>query len=360
MDSAYLILSAALIVAAAIVAFALRRPAAPVLEPPKPDPRLDALLTAQGEIKGQFSQTVAQQAELQRTLTERMDALNKRMGDTLTESATKTAETIAGIGERLNVIDTAQKNITALSSQVVSLQEILSDKQTRGAFGQERMEAIIEDQLTPEHYTFQHTLSNGSRPDCIIRLSKESGLVVVDSKFPLEAFELLRAAATDDERKNAMARMRSDVQKHVKDISDKYVIKGETQTPVIMFVPSESVFSELHFGFPEIMRKARDANVAIVSPHLLWLALNTMRAVLRDVKMRESAHLIQKEVGALLDDVRRMSDRVTNLRSHFEQTNKDIGQIETSMRGIDRHAERIAQVDIEQTDGAPASLAKPA
>ena len=291
-------------------------------------------------------------------LAARIDALDKRLGETLTDSATKTAATIAGIGERLTVIDEAQKNISALSNQVVGLREILSDKQTRGAFGQERMETIIEDQLTPEHYAFQFTLSNGSRPDCIIRLSKESGLVVIDSKFPLEAFELLRTAATDEERRIGMSRMRADVQKHVKDVADKYIIKGETQTPVIMFVPSESVFSELHFGFPEIMRKARDSNVAIVSPHLLWLAVNTMRAVLRDVKMRENADLIQKEVGALLDDVRRMSERMGKLRDHFDQTNRDIAQIETSIRGIDRHAERIAQVDLAPPEEAPA-LPKP-
>jgi DNA recombination protein RmuC len=241
----------------------------------------------------------------------------------------------------------------------VSLQEILSNKQTRGAFGQERMEAIIADQLTPEHYEFQHTLSNGSRPDCIIRLSKETGLVVIDSKFPLEAFEALREAATDEERKAAMARMRADVQKHVKDICGKYIIKGETQTPVIMFVPSESVFSELHLGFPEIMRKARESNVAIVSPHLLWLAVTTMQAVLRDVKMRESADLIQKEVGLLLDDVRRMGDRVGKLRDHFDQTSKDIEQIETSMRGVDRHAERIASVDFAGEGEAKLRLVKP-
>jgi DNA recombination protein RmuC len=219
MDFAYLILAATLIVAAAIVAFALRRPAAP--EPPKLDPRLDDVIRGQGSIAGQFQQTLDSQMRLQTMLAERIEALDKRLGESLTDSATKTAATIASIGERLTKIDEAQKNITALSSQVVSLQEILSDKQTRGAFGQERMEAIIEDQLTPEHYTFQHTLSNGSRPDCIIRLSKESGLAVVDSKFPLEAFELLRAAASEDERKGAMARMRTDVQKHVKDISDK-------------------------------------------------------------------------------------------------------------------------------------------
>ena len=345
MDFAYIILAASLIVAAAIVAFALRRSVPPIVEPPKPDPRLDTLIAAQGEITGKFTQTVTAQAELQRTLTEQIDSLKKQVGDSLAENNVKTAATMTSIEERIGKIDEAQKNITALSSHVTSLQEILSDKQARGAFGQERMETIISDQLTPEHYEFQHTLSNGTKPDCIIRLSKESGLVVIDSKFPLEAFELLRAADSDAERKIAMARMKADVQKHVKDISTKYIIKGETQTPVMMFVPSESVFSELHFGFPEIMRKAREDKVAIVSPHLLWLAVTTMQAVLRDVKMRENAHVIQKEVGALLSDVQRMSDRIGKLREHFDLTNKDIGLIETSMRGVDRHAERIAAVD---------------
>jgi DNA recombination protein RmuC len=153
--------------------------------------------------------------------------------------------------------------------------------------------------------------------------------------------------------------MRADVQKHVKDIAGKYLIRGETQSPVIMFVPSESVFAELHLGFPEIMRKAREAGVAIVSPHLLWLAVTTMQAVLRDVKMRESAGLIQKEVGALLDDVRRMSERVAKLRDHFDQTTKDVGMIETSMRGIDRHAERIAAVDVAGEGETKLRLVKP-
>jgi DNA recombination protein RmuC len=344
MDLAYIILAGALVVSAALVVFALRRPAA---APVPPDPRLDTVIAAQGEIVGQFRQTVAQQAELQRTVTDQIAALTKQMSDSLTDNSTKTAASVADIGARLTTIDEAQKNITALSSQVVSLQEILSDKQARGAFGQERMESIVSDQLTPEHYAFQHTLSNGSRPDCVIRLSHDAGLVVIDSKFPLEAFELIRAASTDEEQKVAVARMRTDVQKHVKDIAAKYIIKGETQTPVIMFVPSESVFSELHYGFPEIMTRAREAKVAIVSPHLLWLAVTTMQAVLRDVKMRENAHVIQKEVGALLDDVRRMTERVGKLRDHFDLTNKDIGLIEASMRGVDRHAERISSVEFD-------------
>jgi DNA recombination protein RmuC len=355
MELGLILLGLAVVVAALVLAFALRRPAAATAS----DPRLDSVIRGQGDIQGQFRQSLDAQTQLQIMLAERIEALDKRLNDSIADSAVKTVATFTSIGERLAKIDEAQKNISDLSSQVVSLQEILSNKQTRGAFGQERMEAIIADQLTPEHYEFQHTLSNGSRPDCIIRLSRESGLVVIDSKFPLEAFELLREAASDEERKTAMARMRTDVQKHVKDIAGKYIIKGETQSPVIMFVPSESVFSELHLGFPEIMRKAREAGVAIVSPHLLWLAVTTMQAVLRDVKMRESADLIQKEVGLLLDDVRRMSDRVGKLRDHFDQTVKDIGQIETSMRGIDRHAERIAEVDFDGEGEAKLRLVKP-
>lgn len=356
MELGLILLSAAVVLAALVLAFTLRK--SPQGEA-RPDPRLDDVIRGQGSIAGKFEQTLTAQAELQRMLAERIEALDKRMNDSIADTATRTVATFTSIGERLAKIDEAQKNISDLSTQVVSLQEILSNKQTRGAFGQERMEAIVADQLAPEHYEFQHTLSNGSRPDCVIRLSKESGLVVVDSKFPLEAFELLRGAATDEERKTANARMRTDVQKHVKDISGKYIISGETQAPVIMFVPSESVFAELHLGFPEIMRKAREAGVAIVSPHLLWLAVTTMQAVLRDVKMRESAGLIQKEVGALLDDVRRMSDRVAKMRDHFDQTTKDIGLIETSMRGIDRHAERIAAVDVAGEGEAKLRLVKP-
>jgi len=355
MELGLILLSLAVVLAAAVLAFTRPRQHVPA----GPDPRLDDVIRGQGNISGQFQQTLDAQARLQTMLAERIEALDKRLNDSIADTATKTVATFTSIGERLSRIDEAQKNISDLSSQVVSLQEILSNKQTRGAFGQERMEAIIADQLTPEHYEFQHTLSNGSRPDCIIRLSKEAGLVVIDSKFPLEAFEALREAATDEERKAAMARMRADVQKHVKDICGKYIIKGETQTPVIMFVPSESVFSELHLGFPEIMRKARESNVAIVSPHLLWLAVTTMQAVLRDVKMRESADLIQKEVGLLLDDVRRMGDRVGKLRDHFDQTSKDIEQIETSMRGVDRHAERIASVDFAGEGETKLRLVKP-
>ena len=347
MDFAYIILAAALILAAAIVAFALRRPpAAPVVEPPKPDPRIDTLIAAQGEIKGQFSNTLTAQAELQRTLTEQIATLNKRLNESLNDSATKATETFTSIQERLKTIDEAQKNIASLGTQVVSLQEILSDKQARGAFGQERMEAIVADQLPPTHYDFQFTLSNGKRPDCIIRIPNVAGVLVVDSKFPLEAFDALRGMTSEDERKQATARLKSDVQKHVKDIAEKYLIPGEVQTPAIMFVPSESVYAELHTSFPDVVQQARRAQVVIVSPHVLMLAINTIQTLMRDAKMREQAHKIQAAVGEMLQDVRRLGERVTALRTHFDRTNKDIGEIETSMKRIETRATRIEKAEL--------------
>jgi DNA recombination protein RmuC len=354
MDFAFVILSVALVAAAAIVAFALlRKPAAP---PAQFDPRLDTVIAAQGEIAGKFGQTIESQASLQKALAERIDVLNARLNETLTTSSDKTNETLNNIGARLLVIDEAQKNIASLGTQVVSLQEILSDKQSRGAFGQERMEAIVADQLPPTHYDFQWTLSNGKRPDCIIRIPNVPGVIVVDSKFPLEAFETLRGLGSDEERKQATARLKSDVQKHVKDIAEKYLIPGEVQTPAIMFVPSESVYAELHTSFSDVVQQARRAQVVIVSPHVFMLAINTIQTLMRDAKMREQAHEIQKEVGALLMDVKRLSERIADLRKHFDTTNKDIGLIETSIKGIDRHALRIGQAELAEPEASKTQL----
>lgn len=290
-------------------------------------------------------------------LAERIEALDKRLGESLTDSATKTAQTVAGIGERLSIIDAAQKNIASLSTQVVALQDILSDKQQRGAFGQERMEAIIADQLAPSLYEFQHTLSNGSRPDCIIRVPNVQAVVVVDSKFPLEAFEAMRGTG-EDERKSLSARLRADVLKHVGDIASKYLIPGETQSPALMFVPSESIYAELHANFADLIQKARQQNVVIVSPHILMLAVNTIQALTRDAKMREQAHQIQNEVVLLLKDVNLLAERVEALRTHFERTSKDIGEIEKPMGRITSRAARIEQADLALPEPTP-SVSKP-
>jgi DNA recombination protein RmuC len=316
-------------------------------------PRLDALAATQSEISGRFAQAIAGQTELQRMLSERIEALDRRLGEGLKESTAKTSETLTGIQTRLTVIDEAQKNIAALSGQVVSLQEILSDKQTRGAFGKAQMEAIVADQLPRTHYDFQWTLSNGKRPDCIIRIPNVSGVIVVDSKFPMEAFEALRGLG-DDERKSASARLKSDMLKHVKDIAEKYLIPGEVQTPAIMFVPSESIYAELHTNFSEVIQQARRQQVVIVSPHVFMLAINTIQTLMRDARMREQAHLIQREVGTLLQDVKRLGERVGKLSNHFGQVEVDLKDIAISTEKIIKRATAIEAVELPPIAGGKA------
>jgi len=323
-------------------------------------PRLEALTTAQNEIAGRFAQALDGQNALQNMLAERIEALDRRLGESLKETATKTAETLGGIQTRLTVIDEAQKNISALSGtlsgQVVSLQEIFSNKQARGLFGQTQMEAIIADQLPPGSYEFQATLSNGSRPDCVIRLPGSKTAIVIDSKFPLEAFTALNAATGENERKSASTAIRSDMLKHVKDISEKYLLPGETQTPAIMFVPSESIYAELHENFPDVIQRSQRAQVIVVSPNILMLAITTVQTVMKDARMREQANLIQKEVGVLLGDVKRLGERVVNLQRHFNQAEGDIKDIATSTEKIVKRAGAIEAVELGS--GEPAKLAK--
>ena len=332
MELALILLSIAVIAGAVILALVLRKPAA---EPAVLDPRLDDIIRGQGAIAEQFRQTSAQ-----------VEALKARLGESLSENATKTAETLGGIGARLTVIDEAQKNISALSGQVVSLQQVLSNKQARGAFGQVQMEEIVRDGLPPSLYDFQFTLSNRNRPDCIIRIPGNKALLVIDSKFPLEGFELLRCATTDDEKKIALAQVRAAVNKHVSDISEKYLIPGEVQPPAILFVPSESIYADLHDSFGDVIQKAHRANVIVVSPNILMLAISTIQTVMKDARMREQADQIKKEVGVLLNDVRLLADRVGKLQSHFNQADADIKNILVSTGKITSRAEKIEKVEL--------------
>jgi DNA recombination protein RmuC len=338
MDLALMVLAAAVVLGALILAFVRPKAAAP--EPAKPDARLDEVIRGQGAIAEQFRQTTAQ-----------VEALKQRLGDSLSENATKTAETLGGIGARLTVIDEAQKNISALSGQVVSLQQVLSNKQSRGAFGQAQMEEIVRDGLPPTLYDFQFTLSNRNRPDCVIRIPGNKALLVIDSKFPLEGFDALRKAATDEEKKYALAQVRASVAKHVSDIAEKYLIPGEVQTPAIMFVPSESLYADLHDTFADVIQKAHRANVIVVSPNILMLAINTIQTVMKDARMREQADQIKKEVGALLNDVRLLSDRVEKLQRHFGQADTDIKDILTSTSKITSRAEKIEKVELAPPEG---------
>jgi len=321
------------------------------------DTRLRELTAAQSEIAGRFSQAIETQSrsqtDLQRAVAERLEALDNRLGENLKESAAKTAETLGGLQLRLELIDTAQKNLMDLSGQVVGLQQILSNKQARGAYGQGQMEAIVRDALPTNMFEFQATLSNKNRPDCLIRLPGSNTAIVIDSKFPLEAFELLKSAASDTEKRAAEARVRADVGKHVRDIAEKYLIPGETQAPAIMFVPSESLYAELHDSFSDLIQKAQRAQIIVVSPNILMLAINTVQTVMKDARMREQASLIQKEVGLLLNDVRLLSDRVGKLESHLNQTEGDIKGILISAGKVVGRAERIERVDLQSSEGAP-------
>jgi len=350
MGFAVLFLAVAVLAAALILAFARSKPAAPT-----PDPRLDTLLAKQGEIGGQFTQTVAAQETLTRTLGERLEALEKRMGDNLAATAKQTGETFVSITERLSVIDAAQKNISELSTHVVSLKAIFSDKQARGAMSQDQMEAIVAEHLAPDQYEFQATLSNNSRPDCAIRIPNVRARIVVDSKFPLEAFETLRKADSEDVRKAAMVQVRSDIQKHVKDIAEKYLIPGEVQTPAIMFVPSDSIYAELHASFPETLRRARQDQVVVVSPHVFMLVIGTIQGLMRDARMREQADLIRKEVGTMMKDVRLLGDRVEKLQRHLGQADVDIKDILISRDKVTSRAEKIEKVELAPAE-APKAL----
>ena len=309
------------------------------------------------ELKGRL-QTVAEisvsrQSELTRSINQRLDSVTHRLGQNLTETSRKTSESLSKLNERLAVIDTAQKNITELSSSVVGLQQILANKQQRGAFGQGRMEAIIEDSLPKGAYTFQATLSNNMRPDCLVHLPNAPDLVI-DAKFPLEAFEALREASTDQARKQTRTRVRQDVGTHITAIADRYLIAGETQDTALMFVPSEAIYADLHETFPALLQQAARARVVIVSPNMLMLAVQTMQAIMKDVKMREQAGLIQKEVSYLMEDVHRLRERVLKLQQHFGQAGKDIDLVLTSSEKITSRGRRIENLDFEEDGAAPA------
>ncbi|MBV8977878.1 MAG: DNA recombination protein RmuC [Alphaproteobacteria bacterium] len=348
MEFGLILLAAAVVLAALVLAASFMRGAAA-----PGDGRLDTVIAAQGGIAERFQQSLESQAQLQKALSERIDALNARLGESLNETATRTAETLGGIQTRLTVIDEAQKNISALSGQVVSLQQVLSNKQARGAFGQAQMEEIVRDGLPPTLYDFQFTLSNRNRPDCVIRIPGNKALIVIDSKFPLECFESVRNAATDEERKVAAARVRGDVGKHVADIAQKYLIPGEVQTPAIMFVPSESIYADLHDGFADMIQKAHRAQVIVVSPNILMLAINTIQTVMKDARMREQASLIQKEVGSLVADVKRLGERVLKLQGHFGQVEGDIKDIAVSAEKIVSRGEKIRNVELGGETPAP-------
>ena len=312
--------------------------------------RVQADTTAR--IEAMRDMLASRQADLGRMVNERLDSVTHHLSQSMHTTRQHTADSLQKLNERLVVIDGAQKNITELASQVTSLQSVLTNKQQRGAFGQGRMEMIVQDGLPKGCYQFQFTLSNNSRPDCAVFLPDRRPLVI-DAKFPLEAVTAYREARSDEERKPAAARVRQDISRHVSDIAQKYLIRGETQDLALMFVPSESVYLELHDGFDDLVQKAMRAQVVIVSPALLMLAISVIQQIQKDARMREAADQIHAEVGHLMDDLKRMHERVLKLQQHFGQANEDVRQILISAEKVEKRAARIADVEFGNDDAGP-------
>jgi len=287
------------------------------------------------------------QAELARLVGERLDAVTHRLGQSMDASGRHTMESLRHLHERLGIIDHAQKNLTELTSQVTSLREVLANKQLRGAFGQGRMEAIVQDGLPIGAFAFQFTLSNRTRPDCVVFLPGDARPIVIDAKFPLEAVSALREARSEEERKQASQRVRQDVSRHVTDIAERYLIPGETQDTALMFVPAESVYADLHDGFDDIIQKAYRAQVVLVSPSLLMLAIQVMQHILKDARMRDAAREIRTEVGHLMGDLGRLRERVLKLQQHFGQASEDVTQVLISADKLTKRGGRIEALEFD-------------
>lgn len=294
---------------------------------------------------------------LTRTLNERLDAISGVVHQRLDEGFRKTNETFASVMARLATIDEAQKKIGDLTTNVVSLQELLGDKRSRGAFGEVQLEALVRNVLPPDAFSFQHTLSNAARADCVLRLPEPTGMVAVDAKFPLENYHrMFDEALAESDRKSAQTAFKADVKRHVDAIANKYIVAGETSDGAVMFLPAEAVFAEVHAYHPDLVSYAQARRVWIVSPTTLMAVLNTARAVLKDVETRKQIHLIKDALGKLSKDFSRFDERMAALARHIDQANKDVQEVHVSSRKISGHFMRIESVQLEDV---PQALATP-
>ena len=313
--------------------------------------RLTQFAESSAAAQAQLSERLqAQERAVTRTLEERLADLTRRIGESLQKNSTTTGETMAKLQERLAVIDAAQKNITELSGQVVGLQDILSNKQTRGAFGEIQLQDLVRNALPPSAYGFQETLGNGRRADCLIRLPNPPGNIVIDAKFPLESYRAMLDAPDDVARVQARRKFAADVAIHIGHIAERYIVPGETAESALMFLPSEAVYAELHASFADVIDRSYAQRVWIVSPTTLMATLNTVRAVLKDARMREQAGVIQQEVLRMLQDVSRLDQRVESLEKHFSMAEKDLREIRTSAEKVTRRGERITEFELAEED----------
>lgn len=301
-----------------------------------------------GSLRSVSESQAAAQANMINIMERRLEEVQRKMGDSLHGTSTRTARSLGELQERLAAIDKAQSNIEKLSGDVISLQDILSNKQRRGAFGEIQLHDIVSKALPPDAYALQATLSNGKRADCLIRLPNPPGAIVIDAKFPLEAYEALMAAESDRARTEAARQFRTAVQVHIKAIAERYIVEGETADSALMFLPSEAVYAELHARFSDVVREGFARRVWIVSPTTCMATLNTMRAILKDARMREQAGAIRRELSLLTKDVERLVDRVGNLDRHFEQARRDVEQIKTSASKAGGRAEKLESFEFDE------------
>jgi DNA recombination protein RmuC len=313
--------------------------------------RLDQLAAQQAAAQNALSERLqAQERALAAKLDERLNSLQDRVGQTLQSNAEQAGQTMTDLRERLAVIDAAQKSIVELSSQVVDLQNVLSNKQARGAFGEVQLQDIVQSSLPAQSYEFQAQLG-AKRVDCLLTLPNPPGCICIDAKFPLESYRALREAKDEIATAQARRDFTTAIKSHIRAIAEKYIVPGETADSALMFLPSEAVYAELHASFPNLVDEAGKARVWIVSPTTLMATLTTIRAVLKDVRMREQAHIIQKKVGELGLDVNRLGDRVDKLQKHFGQVVEDVRQVAISSDKIAQKAAAIRDVEIASTDG---------
>ena len=328
----------------------------------------EKLMAAQAELAGRLSQLAesqaaaqarlaqqmqAQERQLSKSVEERLADVTRRVGESLEKSSTQATQSLTELKERLAVIDAAQKNITELSTQVVGLQDILSNKQARGAFGEVQLENLVQAVLPPNAYQFQAQIGDGRRVDCLLILPNPPGPIGIDAKFPLEGYRALQNAADDAARNVARKALGASVLKHVRDIRDRYIVPGETADSALMFLPSEAIYAELHANLGDVVEQSYREKVWIVSPTTLMATLNTVRAVLKDARMREQAHIIQREVQLLGTDVGRLDERVEKLQTHFNQAGEDIRQIRISTDKVTKRAGRIEELQLGPAEETP-------
>ncbi len=307
----------------------------------------------QTELQGRLSQMAEDSAQRENLFRESLDTrlskVSERVGQSINETQERNSANLKQLHERLALIDRAQKNIETLSGEVSGLQSLLSNKQSRGAFGEKQMQDLIQTYLPPNAFSFQQTLSNGKRVDALIHLPNDQGNVAVDSKFPMESWRRLTEADNTPAEALAKREFSRDISIHIKAIADKYLIFGETHDIAMLFLPSEAIYAELHAHFPEVIDKGFTQKVMIVSPTTFMATLHTMRAVMKDAAMREQSHIIQREVGAMAKDVVLLDERVSKLQTHFNQSAEDMRKIRISTEKITKRADKIETLDVTES-----------